>query len=91
MIIKQQLSLFRILRITWKTDLFLVLTCIATFYLHEFLVPQAIQIPPMLVTLLGTALAFFVGFNNNQAYGRWWEARMIWGALVNDSRSWARA
>jgi putative membrane protein len=48
------------------------------------------QIPPMLSTLLGTALAFFVGFNNNQAYSRWWEARTIWGGLVNDSRSWAR-
>jgi putative membrane protein len=40
---------------------------------------------------LGTSIAFFVGFNNNQAYDRWWEARKIWGALVNDSRSWARS
>jgi len=60
------------------------------YYVHEHVIPRAIQLPPMLPTLLGTALAFFVGFNNNQAYDRWWEARIIWGALVNDSRSWAR-
>ena len=35
-------------------------------------------------------MAFFIGFNNNQAYDRWWEARKIWGTLVNDSRTWAR-
>ena len=31
-----------------------------------------------------------VGFRNKSAYGRWWEARTLWGAVVNNSRSWAR-
>lgn len=75
------------MRSTWKVDTIMILTCVATYYLHEYIVPAAIQI---LATLLGTAIAFFVGFNNNQAYDRWWEARIIWGALVNDCRSWAR-
>jgi len=39
---------------------------------------------------LGSALAIFLGFRNNSSYDRWWEARKIWGALVNDSRSWCR-
>jgi putative membrane protein len=39
---------------------------------------------------LGSALAIFLGFRNNSAYDRWWEARKIWGELVNDSRTWAR-
>jgi ion channel-forming bestrophin family protein len=39
---------------------------------------------------MGTALAFFIGFNNNQAYGRWWEARIIWGGFINDSRTLCR-
>ena len=38
--------------------------------------------------MIGTAVAFFVGFKNNQAYDRMWEARKIWGGLVNDSRTW---
>src|SRR5688572_26958293 len=91
MVIKQNLSLIRILRTTWRTDVFLVLTCMCAYYLHEFVVPKAIQLPSTLATLLGTALAFFVGFNNNEAYDRWWEARTIWGALVNDCRSWTRS
>jgi putative membrane protein len=49
-----------------------------------------IEFPSIVPGILGPALAFFIGFNNNQAYDRWWEARKIWGALVNDSRSWAR-
>lgn len=39
---------------------------------------------------LGTALAIFLGFRNNSAYERWWEARKLWGQLVNASRSFAR-
>ena len=42
------------------------------------------------ISALGGALAIFLGFRNNSAYDRWWEARKIWGGLVNDSRSWAR-
>jgi putative membrane protein len=33
-------------------------------------------------------VAFYVGFKNNQAYDRMWEARKIWGAIVNSSRAW---
>lgn len=90
MVITQKLSLLRIFHSTWKTDLFLVLTCFATYFLHEYVVPGAIKVPALVVSILGPAIAFFVGFSNNQAYDRWWEARMIWGSLVNDSRSWAR-
>lgn len=40
------------------------------------------------LAILGTAVAFIVGFQNNAAYGRIWEARKIWGGIVNASRSW---
>ncbi|HTU58511.1 MAG TPA: bestrophin family ion channel [Polyangiales bacterium] len=43
--------------------------------------------PP--IALLGTAVAFVTGFRGNAAYGRLWEARQIWGAIVNASRTWA--
>lgn len=42
------------------------------------------------VAALGSALAIFVAFRNNSAYGRWWEARQIWGGIVNSSRVFAR-
>ncbi len=46
------------------------------------------NIPWTPVALIGTAVAFIVGFQNNAAYGRIWEARKIWGAIVNTSRTW---
>lgn len=47
-----------------------------------------LSIPWLPVSLIGTAVAFYVGFKNNQSYDRMWEARKIWGAMVNSSRSW---
>jgi putative membrane protein len=41
-------------------------------------------------SLIGVALAVFLGFRNNASYERYWEARKIWGALLNDGRSFAR-
>ena len=40
------------------------------------------------MALIGTAVAFIIGFQNNAAYGRIWEARKIWGGIVNTSRTW---
>ncbi|TGS30891.1 hypothetical protein EN823_15410, partial [bacterium M00.F.Ca.ET.180.01.1.1] len=41
--------------------------------------------------LLGVALSIYLGFRNNAAYDRWWEARKLWGQLVFDIRNRARA
>ena len=41
-------------------------------------------------TLLGIALAIFLGFRNSVSYDRWWEARKLWGALLNDARALTR-
>lgn len=48
-------------------------------------------VPWQPVLLVGTALAFYLGFKNNASYDRLWEARKIWGAIVNNSRSFAAA
>ena len=48
-----------------------------------------LAIPWVPVALVGTASAFIVGFKNTQTYNRLWEARQIWGAIVNTSRSFA--
>ena len=47
-----------------------------------------VAIPWTVVALLGTATAFIAGFKNTQTYNRTWEARQIWGEIVNNSRSW---
>ncbi|MDX2360200.1 MAG: bestrophin family ion channel [Crocinitomicaceae bacterium] len=55
--------------------------------LYELLDIKWLQIPLAPVGLIGTAVAFMVGFQNNAAYDRIWEARKIWGGIVNTSRS----
>ena len=39
---------------------------------------------------MGTAIAILLGFRTSAAYERWWEARKIWGGIVNDSRTLIR-
>ncbi|WP_407508667.1 bestrophin family protein [Elizabethkingia anophelis] len=48
-----------------------------------------IGLPWQPAAILGTAVAFIVGFKNNASYNRIWEARQIYGAIINDSRSFA--
>jgi putative membrane protein len=50
-----------------------------------------VSISDLPLPLLGTGLGVFMGLRNNLAYARWWEARTLWGAAVNNSRSLVRA
>ncbi len=49
-----------------------------------------ITFPDIAVSILGAALSILLAFRTNSAYARWWEARTLWGAMVNSSRSLAR-
>ncbi len=46
------------------------------------------SLPIAPIGTIGVAVAFYVGFKNSQSYDRFWEARKIWGGIVNVSRSW---
>ncbi|MEO0661683.1 MAG: bestrophin family ion channel, partial [Planctomycetota bacterium] len=59
--------------------------------LHVLFPRWPLLLPALPVTLIGTAVAFYLGFRNSSSYGRLWEARQIWGGIVNASRSWAVA
>ncbi|MFZ9029603.1 MAG: bestrophin family protein [Crocinitomicaceae bacterium] len=59
-----------------------LITAIYVFFDFKWL-----QVPLAPVALVGTAVAFLIGFQNNAAYDRIWEARKIWGGIVNTSRS----
>lgn len=41
--------------------------------------------------IIGIAVAFYLGFKNNSSYDRTWEARKIWGSIVNNSRTFGAA
>ena len=51
---------------------------------------EHISIPLGIPTILGTVISLLLAFRSNQAYDRWWEARIIWGSIVNDSRTLTR-
>lgn len=62
----------------------------AACFLPFFLPELQFSLPFAPVGALGSALAIFVAFRNNTTYGRWWEARQIWGGIVNASRVFSR-
>ncbi|WP_422090455.1 bestrophin family protein [Tenacibaculum ovolyticum] len=75
--------------IKWtRYETLLFITIITLFVgLYSFLDLSWLKIPWTPLALIGTAVAFVIGFQNNSAYGRIWEARKIWGGIVNTSRT----
>lgn len=88
MITSKGISITALIGWTWYHILWLSLMASAIAYWYST-GTIAFEIPWLPVSVIGTAVAFYVGFKNNQAYDRMWEARKIWGAIVNGSRSWA--
>ncbi len=67
-----------------RRDLFtlLIISALPTM-LYYFMEWKWLALPWLPIALLGTAVAFVVGFKNNASYDRMWEARKIWGSIVN--------
>ena len=57
------------------------------FVINKVFNIEEASLPVVPVTILGGALAIFLAFRNNAAYDRWWEARKVWGSIVNSSRT----
>ncbi|MEI6949230.1 bestrophin family ion channel [Paraflavisolibacter sp. H34] len=57
---------------------------------HKYFPLSNITIPLSVPMIMGTVISLLLAFRSNQAYDRWWEARTVWGAIVNDSRTLAR-
>ncbi len=88
MIVDAAPRLSRIVSEVWKPLLILAVWDIivtVTYFILPF------KAPSLPLTLFGSALALFLGFRDNSAYQRWWEGRVLWGAMINASRSLARA
>lgn len=66
----------------------LLLIAVVATLLYEVCGLKWLGIPWVPVALVGTGAAFIAGFRNTQTYSRMWEARQIWGAIVNSSRTW---
>jgi ion channel-forming bestrophin family protein len=73
---------------TKRTIFWLLILGIVPTIFYQVVGFKWLAIPWTVVALLGTATAFIVGFKNTQTYNRTWEARQIWGAILNSSRTW---
>ena len=89
MYIKKNFGLRSILKFTGGHIIWISVWAIIAAAVYEYTsLGEWMVIPWLPLSVIGTAVAFYVGFKNNSAYDRLWEARKIWGAIVNGSRSW---
>ena len=89
MIVRDQLSLRRVWPQVSKRLSLLLAFDVAISVLYSKL-GQDWLAQPLPIAMMGAALSLFLAFRNNSAYDRWWEARTLWGSLVNSSRTLAR-
>jgi len=88
MLLDKRIPLSYILKYVWKDVLIITLVGTALHYGTFHFIDALPELPLAIPTFLGTAMSVILGFKMSQSYDRWWEARKVWGALVNDSRSW---
>ena len=98
MVVRPHLHWFRML-LAWRGSvlpqllprLFLIFfVSLVAIAVHAHLLPISVNLSTTPFSLVGIALAVFLGFRNNASYDRYWEARKLWGQLLNTSRSLMR-
>lgn len=89
MIVKRNFNPIKVIQYVKTELIFSVAIAVTVFVLHKQGV-TAISIPFSIAAILGSALAIFIAFRNNSSYSRWWEARTLWGGIINSSRVLAR-
>lgn len=89
MIVREVVRWGSLSRLAWRQLSFMVVYS-AVFVVAYDRGHVEVAIPTGIATMLGTALSILLGFRTNSAYGRWWEARQVWGGIVNDARTLAR-
>ncbi|OJW13892.1 bestrophin family ion channel [Mucilaginibacter sp. 44-25] len=90
MLIKKRISVLYFIRlIKWDLIAIAAYAALAGTFDHYWIFNQ-INIPLAVSAFVGTTLSLLLGFRTSQSYERWWEARVVWGAIVNDSRTLIR-
>jgi ion channel-forming bestrophin family protein len=87
MLLLKRQSLFYIIKKIkiefFSTLVVALLVSFLTFKFYSTIPDMPISVP----AFLGTAISVILSFKLNQSYDRWWEARKIWGSIVNESRN----
>ncbi len=88
MFIRKNFSFRQVMQFTGGHLVWITTWSLLVVFLYEYVNLSWLSIPWLPLSVIGTAVAFYVGFKNNSAYDRLWEARKIWGAIINSSRAW---
>lgn len=88
MVVSETIPLGLVFRHNWPTVRLFFASSVLLTALH--LLGLSLCLPSFPFTASGVALGIFLGFRTSAAYDRWWEARKLWGRLVNTSRTFAR-
>jgi len=73
---------------TRQDTVLLVFIALVPVIVYQVFDQRWLHLPWLPIAVVGTAVAFIISFQNNATYDRVWEARKIWGGIVNTSRAW---
>lgn len=90
MLLNKKISVWYFIREIKSQILFIGIFAVAIGLLDMLPWFRKISLPLNIPALLGTAVSLLLAFRTSQSYERWWEARTVWGAIVNDSRTFVR-
>jgi len=88
MIVQANVPFFRLTKELWP-----IITLVTAYSVAISLIDYEFRLTSKvdgLATLPGALIGILLAFRTNACYNRWWEARILWGKIVNDSRSWVR-
>lgn len=89
MVVKRNFNPIKVIQYVKVELIFAIAAVVLVYVLHKLGV-AVIILPFSIAAILGSALAIFIAFRNNSSYSRWWEARTLWGGIINSSRVLAR-
>lgn len=89
MIIKRNFNPIKVIQYIQYELLFAIVIAILVFILRTENI-LIVTLPFSVSAILGSALAIFIAFRNNNSYNRWWEARTLWGGITHSARVLAR-
>ncbi|GEP52655.1 hypothetical protein FNO01nite_33270 [Flavobacterium noncentrifugens] len=83
-------SIFYFIKSIWIDIVAIVVYAIVIGTLDHNTELRKVTVPLPITSILGTIVALLLAFRTAQSYDRWWEARKVWGEIVNDSRTLIR-
>lgn len=87
MLLNKRIPAYYILNKVKYDLIYVLIVSLAVLFITDRYKELLPEMPLTIPAFIGTAISILLSFKLSQSYDRWWEARKVWGAIVNDSRS----